>query len=529
VTESAVPDSAPGTPSGAGQSTVVRGNAVWLPAGSPTVTVGGYAISGGMFYLGTALPAAYAAGFEPALVDPKLPVRRVRLDQETPAEGETFAYGELTAGARAAYLEWLSCGRVGPTAPAHLWLFLYGLERRVLIDLANTLGRAEEYAAISEELAGLRTRYPAVAGFDRQAGLLADLVSALAGLDDPVLRPPAPPPGGPGTELPVALRVGLGRYVAGGQPISATWAYAWLAHHPERGWEVTASPLPDEHRREFAAAYEAAYPGGGMVVRPPAEELILAYRPASPGFADRTVRVHTKLPDVAGLPAPLHAPPSPAQPAPEDLDLDALEATLRRVRERDGHQPWTPAAPPTEEPPRPPLSDRPLLAAAEALLRLVSLAGLADEEFRAVRRYAVDTLGLGVTDRHELDDRLDAFAHRRPTVATIKQRFAMLAPGQHDAVAQLLIATAGASGTLEPALIAVLDEVFALLGPGPADLARRLGELEVASVSFDSSPGARVDTTVLDPDTVERTLAAAPDAAALIDKLTAPAPRYATT
>ncbi|HEU4423953.1 MAG TPA: TerB N-terminal domain-containing protein, partial [Pilimelia sp.] len=427
---SAGPPPVPGIPPPAGQATVLRSSAFWLPPDAPAVTVGGYIISGGLFYFGSALPATYAPMYEPALIDPMLPVRRIRLDTETPTNGARLSYADLTAGARAAYLEWLAGGRVGPTPVAHLWLFLYGLERRILVDLAGTLGRTEEYAAIGAEITALRERYGDFAEFDDHAATLADLVTALAGLGDPALRPPLAP-GAPVAELPVALRIGLGRYVAQGQPISAAWAYAWYTHHPAVPWDTAVLDRPQEHQRTFATRYATTYPAAGMTVPVPSQELVLAYQPANPGFAWRTVRIHTQLPDLLTLPPPLPVPLTEARPAEappadaapvdlppaDDLDLDAVEAAVRRAREslnstgpgipppiRPAVAPEPPPAEPEPEPASTPYADRPKLAAADALLRLVSIAGLSDAQLRAVRRHAVGALGLGVTDRHQLDD-----------------------------------------------------------------------------------------------------------------------------
>ena len=61
------------TPRGDGAS-VVRGSAVWIPPGTPALSIAGYAVTGGMFYVGAGLPAAYAASYEPALIDPGAPV-----------------------------------------------------------------------------------------------------------------------------------------------------------------------------------------------------------------------------------------------------------------------------------------------------------------------------------------------------------------------------------------------------------------------------------------------------------------------
>jgi hypothetical protein len=581
----------PTAPSAAAQAAVVRGEAVWLPPGSPPVTVAGYVITGGLVYLGSAVAAAYAPTYEPALIDPRAPVRRIRLDQETPAEDARPAYGDLTPGARAAYLEWLVGGRTDPAPAAHLWLFLYGLERRVLVDLAGSLTALAEYAAIAAEVAALRERYPHQPAFDAKAAEFADLLDALIGLGDPSLQPP---PAGPRTgELPMRLRVGLGRYVARGLPVSAGWAYAWYAYSPYRVWGPAATRRPEEFRRAFAARYAQAYPGGGLAVPAPDDGLVLAYLPANPGFADRTVRIHTQLPDVRGLTEPLAElasvatlaeadlsggpvsarPPAGTQPAatasgdepaPTTTEEPASPAgtsffftpAARRPQTARTRRPETAAPPdptatepipapepepvvgPVREQAAPPAGDRPRaddrrrrvrpdarpqVAAAEALLRLVILAGIADGYVRAVRRYVVDALSLTADERHTLDDRLDRFARQRPDYTIVRRRFAALRPEQQRAVTDLLIAAAGAEGVVEPEQAAVLAAVFELLGPGAADLHRRLRDMEVAAVVGESV----VDTTVLDEEVVETTLAGAVTSAALVDGLVAPAQRYA--
>jgi hypothetical protein len=501
--------------------------------------VGDYSITGGLFYLGSAVPAAYAAMYEPALIDPRAPVRHVRLDDETPAESERPAYGDLTPGARAAYLEWLSGGRVDPTPPAHLWLFLYGLERRILVDLAGTLGSQEEYAAIAAAVAALRERYAHAVAFERQAADFADLLDSLIGLGDPALQPP--PPGPRTGDLPMRLRVGIGRYVARRLPISSGWAYAWYAYSPQRNWGPAATQRPEEFRRAFAARYAEAYPSGGMAVTPPTEGLVLAYHPASPGFADRTVRIHTQLPDVRGLAAPLEALAAVAAKAEADLPGAARPPSGPAWPELRGSQahssPPPPGAAASAAPGAGPATEvpyagataaagpsrvrpdrRPQVAAAEALMQLVTIAGLPDGHIRAMRRHVVGVLKLTAAERHGLDDELDAFAHRRPDWTVVRRRYANLTAEHQQIVGDLLIAAAGANGVVEPEQAGVLGAVFAVLGPGAAELRERLRDLEVAAVVEDST----MDVTVLDEELVERTLDGAVAAAALVDALVAP-------
>lgn len=551
------------------EAPVAHGTAVWLPADSPPITVSGYTITGGLIYVGSGVPGAYTATDEPSLIDPQAPVRRVRLDQETPSGEQRPSYAELTSGARAAYLEWLAAGRTGATPVAHLWLFLYGLERRVLIDLAGAPGGLSEYAAIAAELTRLTQWYAPVATgtaspFFAKAAEFIVLLDALVGLADPDLRPPD---GSRDDDLPMRLRVGLGRFAARQQPIAAGWAYAWYAHSSQFQSDATASRRPEDFRHAFAAQYAQAYPGGGMIIPKPSGDLVLRYRPANPGFADRTVHINTRLPDVGDLYAPVAAlaavaahaeqamsdaaePIAPARPGPHprrastpraasDGASGSAPATVAAgapvasgdlpitgtgdTRATSASGPQSDATAGADERVRTAPEQRPRLGAAEALLRLVMLSGIMDGYVRAVRRHVVDALLLTPAERHQLDDRLEAFARGRPDAALVRQRFATLAAGAQQSVADLLIVTAGATGVVEEGQTAVLGAVFDMLGVGTYRLQHRLRELEVAALVGESG----MDVTVLDDDFVDRTLREAAEPTAIVDALVTSSPGYA--
>ncbi|HEX5740170.1 MAG TPA: TerB N-terminal domain-containing protein, partial [Pilimelia sp.] len=456
----------------------------WLPAASDPVTVRGYQLTGGLLYVGGPLPAAYHPGPEPAVVDPDLPVRRVRLDQESPPGDDVPAYGALTAGARAAYLEWLADGRSGPTPRAHLWLFLAGVERRVLHDLAGRPEGLADYLSIGAELRRLRTAYGHVAAFDAHAAAFAATVDALTALADPHLRPPTDP-----ERLTPQLAAGLGRYLAAGQPLPGPWAYAWAA--------ATGHAAPGAHGRdEFLRRFAGTHPDG-LHLRPPAHPLVLTYHPANPGFAGRTVTLRTPVPDVRFC----DFPSAPSRPS-------AAGTT-----------------PPTGSP-RPDTAARtgPLrarTAAVAVLLRLLVLAGADDELLAIVRGHLCDLHHLPPAERDALTAAVARFAATAPPLAEVRARYTTLDDREQEALARLLIATASADGVVEPEHAQLLAAAYDVLGPGEADLCRRLRALEVAAVVTDS---ARADATatVLDEAMVAETLRdPGPQLALLEDLLTA--------
>lgn len=300
--------------------------AVWLPAGAAPVSVGGYPVGGGLLYVGRGLTGAYTTVTEPAAIDPGLPVSLGMPEPPGTARTRRPSYEDLTPGGRAAYLEWLSRGRTGPTDIDHVLLFFFGLERRVLVDLASTRDGHQEYEHIAAEVRRLHATYGAGDAFAAQASRFLDLVDTLGRVSDPGLRPPAAPPV-PTGELPVALRVGIGRYAAAGRPLSARWAYAWHAHHPDRAWRETAASHPDEFRTAFIALYAESFPAGGMALPaddavPTGGDLTVAYQPASPGFGGRALRVHTRVPDVRRMIAPVRQLHAIAALVQDDLEVE---------------------------------------------------------------------------------------------------------------------------------------------------------------------------------------------------------------
>src|SRR6266508_3965722 len=138
----------------------------WLPTGQP-VTVGGYMISGGQVYVGRGLPAVSGDWQpEPALIDPGLPVYSRNPDWAGAGLSYWPSYGEIPPASRAAYLAWLADGRRHPAVPiGYVFLFFYGLERRLLADAQqSTAARAGQYVGAAAETQA----WPGAAGGRRQ-------------------------------------------------------------------------------------------------------------------------------------------------------------------------------------------------------------------------------------------------------------------------------------------------------------------------------------------------------------------------
>jgi hypothetical protein len=211
------------------------------------------------------------------------------------------SYARLSPDARATYLGWLSGGRSGQVPPALVLLFLTGLERRVLTDLARG-GDAEEYAAIGAELRrliGLYGRHPVL---QRQASGLLTVAETIGMTQSGSIAPPTPDDEHQ-PDLPPAVKVGVARFVGARLPLPADWAFAWHGHHADRGWRAPATRCREEFTNLFGLRYKHQFPPAGLIVPADGPELVLSYTPANPGYGGQRVSLRTGLPDISRNPS----------------------------------------------------------------------------------------------------------------------------------------------------------------------------------------------------------------------------------
>jgi len=270
------------------------GSITWLPAGQP-VEISGQTIPGGLLYIGSRAAAADSPDVEPALIDPGLPVQWKRPDLTGATMGYWPSYQSISPAARAGYLGWLMSGRADPNAYiGYVFLFFYGLERRVLVDLDATPDHPD-VALISAEVRRLLSIYSDNGSFDMYATDFLELLDTITARTAP-LTPPDWTTIERRWEVPAVVRIGLGRYVGAKQPIPAEWALVLLRVHPEAYLRTPATRCTDEFDQLFIQRYRAKF-GDGIVARIPKSRIEVRYRPASGGLNGRTKRFED-IPDV---------------------------------------------------------------------------------------------------------------------------------------------------------------------------------------------------------------------------------------
>jgi tellurite resistance protein len=269
----------------------------WL-AYSESVIVAGIEIKKGFLYVGPALLSPSGAT-DPALIDPRKNVAATGQYNESHGAG-CRSYATATPSARRAYLRWLADGRSAPDADiAFVYLYFYGLERRIILDVLRDGTGTHDFPNLYKELKRLYTLYAAKSpSFRRHCAQLIELVEVAGSEDklyerDLVAFPTT-------LDFPFLIRLALGQAVAATEAIPAQLAFSWAEHEPSIVRPSAVTRHAAYFKKLFLLAYTARY-GKGLVIAPNRTKLKLSYQPASRGLdGSGGVDMHFgEVPDVA--------------------------------------------------------------------------------------------------------------------------------------------------------------------------------------------------------------------------------------
>lgn len=281
------------------------GEAKWIPHGQ-AVTIAGMTIPDGMIYVGTNLKSGY--GSDPCQIDPSKSVAASG-DFKERQFGYWPSYSDISATARRAYLNWLAGGRSHPDADiGYVFLFFYGLERRVIIDASNDAVALADYPVIAQEIRRLLSIYGNKSGsFKSYASGLLDWICIAQQQKIKLYLAPVPELS-KSYELPLYIRLALGMAAVDGAPIPKHLACAWVKLEPNIITRTPGRRCPEYFDKLFELKYTETS-GPGMVVRPNKTKLKAVYRPASAGFRICNQSLLTKtfgeIPDISILTGPL--------------------------------------------------------------------------------------------------------------------------------------------------------------------------------------------------------------------------------
>jgi len=273
--------------------------AIWHQYGQ-SVTIHGFKIPHGLIYVGEVLPDSYGYENDACLINPKLDVVPEVPSYISSEMGYWPRYESIPPQCRGAYLSWLAGDRSDPQAYiGYVFLFFYGLERRLLLDRQQTDIPEQEHSAIIEEIIRLLKIYGENHSFRGYA-------SNLLALDWIKNYPNKPFP--PYIDINERFcidpfRITLARIVEAGTPLPADIALQWYILHPEYHLRTPARRCSKEFKVLFIQKYAQVF-GDGFIVRPNKTRLKLQLFTASPSLRG-VLNTKLDLPDPFILTAPL--------------------------------------------------------------------------------------------------------------------------------------------------------------------------------------------------------------------------------
>ncbi len=272
----------------------------WVPPGQ-TVEVAGFRIPG-FIYFGRGLRALSGLGVEPALIDPSLSVASSSVGFDREWFQYWASYTEIGASARNFYLSWHAAGRSSPEMPISLvFMYFFGIERRILQDLGTGGGHGEEYSLILAEVRRLLGIYGANQSFRGYASTFLDLAEVIRKYPD--LDGPPPDEILPTYGVSARLKLGLRLMARDGKPIPPAWARACVVADPPFPPRTPFTRCREYFNELFEARYRERF-GDGVIVTPDKMRVQDDYQQEGYSFR-RALTARAELLDVTVLQEPI--------------------------------------------------------------------------------------------------------------------------------------------------------------------------------------------------------------------------------
>lgn len=271
----------------------------WIMPGE-TIKVGNEHISCGYFYSGGLLKSLNGYDIEASLIDPTLKLNDKSPDYGGDDMGYWPSYSQISPQSRSAYIEWLASDRNDPeTYIGYVFLYFYGIERRILIDAIAGNVSSSEIDALIDELNRLRTIYRDNRSFNSYA---TNLLSHIWALYKPNQQPDSSILLAK-RDFTSAFKLQLAKAVDKGDSISSELALVWIKSHPEFSLRTPARRCELEFDQLFSIRYENKFEKG-MVITPNKTKVLLEYHPASSSLRGNH-STKLELPDASRLKAPV--------------------------------------------------------------------------------------------------------------------------------------------------------------------------------------------------------------------------------
>lgn len=305
----------------------------WVKPGE-SITIQNIVIKNGNFYFGGQLKTyssgeyvyLYNDGSDASLVNDSLSIEPGSRHYYDESLGYWPTFATLSPRCRGAYLDWLASDRSDASCPVgYVFIYFYGLERRILADGTQEVISDNEFKALFGEISRLRTVFQASGSFRHYATQLLEMMIILR----PKLLSIHTENEYFSSRSSLLFRLNLATVVDKGQPVCADLALAWIHYFPDYPLRTPARRCHSEFSALFKQRYTQKY-GDGIVVKPNKTRLYLSYTPASGTLRELQVKKQMDLPD----PSVLKAPVQKLIPVAESC-INALDAYSRYLGKKD--------------------------------------------------------------------------------------------------------------------------------------------------------------------------------------------------
>ncbi|KOF04139.1 hypothetical protein OB69_03935 [Roseivirga seohaensis subsp. aquiponti] len=286
----------------------------WIMLGEE-VSIKSKTITKGLFYFGGVLKGENNNENESSLVDETLQIKESQYTYTDSSLGYWPSFIDLSPSCRGAYIDWLASDRDMPDTPiGYLFIYFYGLERRIITDYKDGLVGDEECLQICNEIIRLRSVFSDNYSFNSYSSNLLDYISItlphiLSILDEKIEN----------SIYSNVFKVKLARIAQKSEPLNPELAFAWISNHPEHSFRTPARRCPEEFKTLFLYRYREAY-NDGIVIKPNKTKLKLHYRPANRSLGYFSRYGPDDLSDVTVLSGPTNKLAKIAYQCVDDLD-----------------------------------------------------------------------------------------------------------------------------------------------------------------------------------------------------------------
>ena len=274
-----------------------KDNYHWFPKDVP-ITIHGYQIKCGLIYVGEWLGTLTRFGYdcESSLINPKLNVSKSVYDDLGSTLNYWPVYSHISQEARASYLRWLSNGRNDESVNiGFVFLFFYGLERRILVDFNDATSiNIEELQIIVVEIKRLVELHDKNNSFKSYANNLLDYINIIYFREKVDLPKENYSTWG---EYPASFKFILSNFAINKKPLPHEIALRWLRYCPDVFLRTPANRCKEEFEALFSIKYQAKF-GEGIILKPNKSNISVKYLPTSPSIPSQIKKDFPELPDL---------------------------------------------------------------------------------------------------------------------------------------------------------------------------------------------------------------------------------------